>query len=84
MKKPIERMDCNQLRANEIANKLEANGFIYRGGYGKLCTHWGDIWGCSYEGPDGEYVSIDFTDASATKIISATVFGVPSIPDCVK
>ena len=69
---PIE---CNQLRANEIMNKLESLGWKYRGGYGKYCQHGSDIWGHSYEGPNGEYVAFDFTYILAVDMVGGLIHG---------
>ena len=68
-------IECNQLRAHEIANKLEALGYQYRGGYGRFCGLGTEIWGHSYAGPNGEYLSMDFTETVATKTVSARIHG---------
>jgi hypothetical protein len=71
------RLECSQLRANEIANDLKLLGWKERGGHGTVCGSGCEYWGFSMSGPKLEVAFFDFTKVVATDMISCRIFGAP-------
>jgi len=66
---PVPNYTADEADGRAVMTYLEklvkVAGWQYRGSYGRFCDMGREIWGHSYEGPSGEFVSLDFTQHRA-------------------
>ena len=55
--------------ASAIITGLKAEGWEFRGGYGKVCGFGKTLWGSSYGRNEGEFITFDYTEDDSSKTV---------------